>query len=138
MSAPDAVPPGTSVDELAAALRLGAEGDHARTAAVELLAGHHSAGRAGHWLRREPFLARVAWYPADEVYPAAAAVDWCAVAELLTSGQGLYDSGSERAVLGVAVSLARGALYLAADTCDETNSALIVETVAHALRVGAR
>lgn len=132
MTAPGAVPDGTTVDELAAALRLGAEGDRAREAAVELLIEHHSAGRPGHWLRRDPFRQRVRWYPADDVYPAAAAVDWAAVEELLASlasGEGLYDSGSERAVLAVAVSLARGPLAHAASSCDERNRTVVARAV---------
>lgn len=133
--ATDAVPEGTTVGELETALLRGAEGDRARMAAVELLMAHRSGGRPGHWLRREPFRRLVAWYPADDVYPAAAAVDWLAVEELLASGEGLFDTGSERAMLAVAVSLARGALYHAASSCDEPNRAVIVETVARAFGV---
>jgi hypothetical protein len=121
VTAPDAVPPGVSVDELADALRRGAEGDRACEAAVELLAGHR------HWLRREPFRALVAWCPADDVYPAAAAVGWPAIEQLLASG--LPDTGAERAVLGVAVSLAIGPLYEAASSCDEHNRRLIAAAV---------
>jgi hypothetical protein len=137
VTAPDAVPPGTTVDELAAALRLGAEGDTAaRLAAVELLIEHYAGGVHGYWLGREPFRARVAWYPADDVYPVTASVDWHAVAELLATGEGLHDTGSERAVLRVAVALAIGPLYEAASSCDEHNRRLIVDAVAHAFRVG--
>jgi hypothetical protein len=136
VTAPDAVPEHVTYAALAAALRAGSEGDYARLAAVDLLIEHHSGGRHGHWLGREPFRRLVAWYPADEVYPAAASVDWSAVRELLATGEGLFDTGSERAVLGVACSLAIGPLYEAASSCDEHNRRLIVDAVAHAFRVG--
>jgi hypothetical protein len=131
VTAPDAVPEGTTYGELAAALRAGSEGDYARLAAVELLIEHHSGGRHGYWLGREPFRARVAWYPADDVYPAAASVDWVAVRELLD--RRLPDTGSERAVLGVARELAVGWLYHAASSCDEHNRRLISTVVDQAM-----
>jgi hypothetical protein len=134
VTAPDAVPPGVTVAELAAALRAGSEGDYARLAAVELLIEHHSGGRHGYWLARVPFRARVDWYPADDVYPAAAGVDWSAVRELLATGEGLYDTGSERAVLGVAVELAIGSLAEAASSCDEFNRRVIVDAITRAVR----
>jgi hypothetical protein len=136
VTAPDAVPESVTYGELAAALRAGSEGDTARLAAVQLLIEHHSGGRHGHWLAREPFRARVAWYPADDVYPAAAGVDWAAVADLLATGEGLHDTGSERAVLRVAMELAIGSLYEAASSCDEFNRRLIVDAVVDAFRVG--
>jgi hypothetical protein len=134
MTALDAVPPGTTVDELAAALRAGAEGDYSRLAAVGLLVEHHSGGRHGHWLARQPFRARVDWYPADDVFPAMAGVDWAAVRELLATGDGLHDTGSERAVLRVAMELAIGSLYEAASSCDEFNRRVIVEAITRAVR----
>jgi hypothetical protein len=134
MTAPDAVPESVAYAELAAALRAGSEGDYARLAAVQLLIEHHSAGRHGYWLGREPFRRRVDWYPADDVYPAAASVNWQAVAVLGATGEGLYDTGSERAVLRVAVELAIGSLYEAASSCDEFNRRVIVEAIARAVR----
>jgi hypothetical protein len=134
MTAPDAVPEHVTYAELAAALRAGSEGDYARLAAVKLLIEHHSGGRHGHWLGREPFRALVAWYPADDVYPDAASVDWSAVRELLATSEGLHDTGSERAVLGVAVELAIGPLYEAASSCDEFNRRVIVEAITRAVR----
>jgi hypothetical protein len=136
VTAPDAVPESTTYTELAAALRHGAEGDYARLAAVELLIEHHSGGRHGHWLARGPFRERVDWYPADDVFPAAAGVDWPAVRELLASGEGLTDTGSDRAVLEVACSLAVGPLYEAASSCDEHNRRLIVDALARAFGAG--
>jgi hypothetical protein len=133
VTAPDAVPESVTYAELAAALRAGAEGDYARLAAVELLIEHHSGGRHGYWLGREPFRARVAWYPADDVHPATASVDWSAVERLLATGEGLIDTGSERAVLGVACSLAVGPLYEAASSCDEHNRRVIVGAVDQAM-----
>jgi hypothetical protein len=128
-----AVPEHVTYAELAAALRAGSEGDYARLAAVQLLIEHHSGGRHGHWLGREPFRARVAWYPADDVFPAAASVNWQAVAVLGATSEGLYDTGSERAVLGVACSLAIGPLYEAASSCDEHNRRLISAAVDQAM-----
>jgi hypothetical protein len=133
VTAPDAVPESVTYAELAAALRAGSEGDYARLAAVELLVEHHSGGRHGHWLARQAFRARVDWYPADDVFPAAAGVDWPAVRELLATGEGLYDTGSERAVLGVAVELAIGSLYEASSSCDEHNRRLICAAVNEAM-----
>jgi hypothetical protein len=127
--APDAVPPGVSVGELAAALRRDAEGDRAREAAIELLIAHRSGGQPGAWLRREPFLELVRWDPADDLYPAEAEVDWAALRQLLASGKGLSDTGSERAVLRVAVELAVGSLAAAASSCDEHNRRLICAAV---------
>jgi hypothetical protein len=129
VTAPDAVPEGTTVAELAAALRRDAEGDRAREAAIGLLIAHRSGGQPGPWLRREPFLALVRWDPADDLYPAEAEVDWAALRQLLASGEGLLDTGSERAVLRVAVELAVGSLAVAASSCDEHNRRLICAAV---------
>lgn len=132
MTAPGAVPEHTTVGELADALRRAVEGDRGGEAAVELLIGHNGTG---HWLRREPFLRLVSWYPADDVYPAAAAVDWLQVAPMLESGRGVYDTESERVVLGVAAGLASGPLYAAASSCDAPNRRLVAFAVCRALGV---
>ncbi len=139
MSAPDAVPAGTSAEELAAALRRDAAGDRAREAAVELLIGHRSGGAAGHWLRSVALRGRMVWVPADDEGPAYAHIWWQEVAELLESGHGFTGSPSELAMLRVAVDLATGwSLYEASSCLDPHNAALVVDAVAHAFRVGAR
>lgn len=130
MTAPDAVPPGTTVEQLAAALRAYADMQPER-AAVELLIGHNEGD--AHWLWREPFRACVSWFPADDEGPAMAEVDWRSVAELRAYRQVLPDSGSERAVLAVAVSLASGPLADAATSCDLHNRLLIEDAVSCAL-----
>jgi hypothetical protein len=117
-------------DQLAAALRTHADGDTTRSAAVNLLIGHR------HWLRRDVLLRRTLWWPADVDGPAMAAVEWSRMQRLLdsdpdevTEQDRLFDSGSERGVLQVAVSIASGWLGDALTSCDQTNVALIVEAV---------
>lgn len=131
MTAPDAVPEGTTVEQLAAALR--AYHDVApQRAAVELLIAHNQG--SAHWLRREPFRECVEWMPAeDDDDEPMAAVEWGRVAALLGTGQRLHDTGSEWAVLGVAVALAIGSLADAASSCDVHNRRLVAAAVVDAL-----
>jgi hypothetical protein len=129
VTAPDAVPDDIQPDELAAALRVHAQGWLPAVAAVELLIAHR------HWLRRKSFRSRLPWWPADEEGPAAAHPDWAAIHELLITGQGLFDTESEQGVLSVAASIAAGhpcdlATVLLA--CDPDNVALIADAVATA------
>jgi hypothetical protein len=116
-------------DQLAAALRLCAAGGITSVAATELVIAH------GHWLRREPFLRRVEWLPADDVYPAGAVPDWPAIQQLLDNDPDrelLYDTTSERGVLGVAAAIGNGWLGNALTSCDSTNVRLIARAVLYA------
>lgn len=130
MSAPDAVPAGTSTAELATALRRDAAGYLPAMAAVELLIAHR------HWLSRGPFRrCCVSWLPEDDEGPAVAAVDWAAVAALLAGdvdGEPLTDTDSERGVLAVAASIAAGHKCDLGTTllaCDAANVRRIADAV---------
>lgn len=125
MNAVEAKP---TVHELGEALRRNADGIRTVLAAVNLLIAH------GHWLRRQPLLQLIEWWPADDVYPPMAAVLWTDVQCLLDADprHELYDSGSERGVLRVATSIARGWLGQTLTSCDSTNVGLFVEAVRHA------
>jgi hypothetical protein len=132
-AAPDAVPAGTTVAELAAALRRDAEGYLPTVAAVELLIAH------GHWLSRGPFRrCCVSWLPDDDEGPAVAAVEWSAVAALLAgqvADEPLFDTDSERGVLAVAASIAAGHpcdLGSVLLSCDAANVRRIADAVLNA------
>lgn len=131
MTAPGAVPEGTTVEQLAAALRAYADVQPER-AAIELLIGHN---RDGHWLSRRPFRRRVSWFPADdETDEPMAEVDWDALkVKVNERREELVDTGSEVAVLAVACSIARGALEQSATSCDVHNRGLIAVAVVDAL-----
>jgi hypothetical protein len=117
---------GVELAEVIAGLRQDAAGYLRRSAAVELLVAH------GHWLGQAPFLACVAWFPADVAGPAVAVPDWSAVGVLLDyGGPGFYASDSQRCVLGVAASLAGGYRVDLRDVvfCDPANVRLIVGAI---------
>lgn len=109
-------------DELRQALRAWAAGWLPSMAAIELLISHE------HWLRRAPFLERVE-LSEDR---ALAVPDWEALGALLDSGEGLFDTASERGVLAVVCSLASGRPVDLQDvlvSCDQANVRLIADAV---------
>ncbi|MEV1294477.1 hypothetical protein [Pseudonocardia sp. NPDC049635] len=116
-------------DLLAAALRRCAQGDRAREAAVALLVAHRRWLRAPE-LQREVKILR----SYEDGTPELAAVCWDAARQLYTD-RAAPCSGSEWAVLGVAIDLATGALYDAAGSCDTHNTALITGAVAAAFGI---
>lgn len=119
---------GVDRDDLIAALRRYTSGLRVAEAAVELLVGH------GHWLRREPFLRCVEWYPHDDQHDDMALVDWHEVRESLDSGD-LPGTASERSVLAVAGSIDAGTPVDLGDvllSCDQSNVRLIAAAVLHA------
>ncbi|MHA6626919.1 hypothetical protein ACU61A_15900 [Pseudonocardia sichuanensis] len=109
-------------DELKAAMRAWAAGSLPDMAAVELLIAHE------HWLRRQPFLQEVVLSEDREF----AAPSWFALRALLDSGEGLFDTSSERGVLAVACSLGGRHPVELGDvllSCDQTNVRLIADAV---------
>lgn len=117
---------GVGQAEVITGLRREAAGSLRRTAAIELLIAH------GHWLRRDPFLACLAYYPTDTDGPAVAVPDWAAVEVLLDyTGEGLADTDSQRCVLGVAASLVGGYRVDLRHvvSCDAATVGLIAEAI---------
>lgn len=117
-------------DEFAEALRRGAAGWLPQMAAVDLLIAHR------HWLSRGPFLAAVdTWRPTGTlgaVGPAHACVDFDQLTDRIDTGHGLHDTGSERAVLALACSLAGATSVCLSDallSLDQTNVRLIADAV---------
>ena len=120
-----------TADELAPMLRAWASGMFASEAAVELLIAHDV------WPRRRDFLFTLVdavddgWGPRGSVVPMAA-IDWDRVEAFLVSAPA---SRSEISVLRCAASLAGAAvnvpLHDATAALDETNSALVVNAIAH-------
>lgn len=126
MTAPDAVPEHTTVEQLAAALRAYHDLQPER-AAVELLIAHNQG--SAKWLRSDQFRACVSWIP-SEYFPEEpmAQVHWTAAGRITGPA-----TESERAVLVVAVHIARGVLADVAHTCDVHNRRLVAGAVVDAL-----
>lgn len=116
-----AVPDHVTATSLASVL-LDSTDDTAEYAAIRLLADH------GVWLARPSVRGCVTWEEADDEYPADAVIRWADVAALTKDTVGPA-TGSEVAVLGVALALAAGALNEAVIRCDHHNWALIVEAI---------
>ena len=120
-----------TADELAPMLRAWASGMFASEAAVELLIAHDV------WPRRRDFLFTLVdaiddgWGPRGSVVPMAA-IDWDRVEAFLVSAPA---SRSEISVLRCAASLAGAAVNVplrdATAALDETNSALVLNPIAH-------
>jgi hypothetical protein len=119
-------------DQLAALLRAWAAGYYADEAAAQLLCEHRT------WLTRPDFLAACVEYDHDGTTPAAWVV-WDAVPDFLDR---MACSSSEARVLRLAAELAGvdTGLPLAEllSSLDDRNSRLVVDAIAHALRVGGR
>jgi hypothetical protein len=121
-----------STDTIAALLRHRAAGSYADEAAVELLIAH------GTWLNRPDLLTACVEYDHDG-HDAVVWVDWHAVPAFLESAP---CSGSEGRVLRLVTELSGvdTGRPLADLLCglDDRNSALVVDAVAHTLRVVGR
>jgi hypothetical protein len=119
-------------DQLAALLRAWAAGYYADEAAAQLLTEHHT------WLTRADFLAACVEYDHDGTTPSAWVV-WEAVPAFLDR---VGCSSSEARVLRLATELAgvdTGVpLAELLSSLDDRNSRLVVDAIAHALRVGGR
>lgn len=120
-------------DQLAHLLRQWAAGSRADEAAIELLVAH------GTWLHRSDFLARCVDYDHDGTHPVAW-IDWDAVVPWIADGTAC--SASEARVLCLAAELAGidsgQPLADLLSGLDDRNSAVVVDAIAHALRVVGR
>ena len=119
-------------DQLAHLLRASAAGYYTDEAAAELLCGHRS------WLTRRDFLAACVNYDHDGKAPVAW-VDWVAVPAFADRAA---CSSSEARILCLAAELAGvdtgHPLAELLSSLDDTNSELVLSTVAHALHIGGR
>lgn len=113
-------------DELAALLRIGAQGDRPAEAAVELLIGH------GVWLRRSDFVSACVTVESGRA-GSAAFIDWPAAVCALDAGE-LPCSSSEASVLRIAAGLGGVPVDLRARLCglDANNILLVADAVLHA------
>jgi hypothetical protein len=119
----------TRFEDLAAALRAHARGLCHAEAAVELLIGHQ------HWLRRGEFVGRFVWIGRAMVGDRLlAVVEWPAAVAALAAGR-LPCSDSERHVLRVAASIAKGVpvdLKECLSTLDCESAGLVAQAVLRA------
>jgi hypothetical protein len=119
-------------DQLTALLQAWAAGYYTDEAAAQLLTEHHT------WLTRADFLAACVEYDHDGTTPAAWVV-WDAVSAFLDR---VGCSSSEAQLLRLATELAgvdTGVpLAELLSSLDDRNSRLVVDAIAHALRVGGR
>jgi hypothetical protein len=119
-------------DQLAGLLRSSAAGSYADESAVELLIAH------GSWLRRDDFAAACVNYDHDGARPVVW-IDWEAVPGFL---DGTACSSSEARILRLAAELAGvdagHPLTQLLASLDDTNSALVVHAIAHALHIEVR
>lgn len=116
--------------ELAALLRVGAQGCHSDEAAVGLLVEHDT------WLNRSDFVRTCVTVQTDsfaQVEEVAAFIDWSNAVRVLDAG-GLPCSRSEAAVLRIAAGLAGVPVNLRAmlGGLDSRNIQLVAEAVMHA------
>jgi hypothetical protein len=119
-------------DQLAHLLRQSAAGSYADEAAIELSIAH------GSWLRRSDFLTACVNYDHDRNHPVAW-IDFDTVNDFLVRAG---CSSSEARILRLAAELAGvdtgHPLAELLSSLDDTNSALVVDAIAHALHLDRR
>lgn len=113
-------PADVAFEQLVAALRRYLSG-MPEDAATQLLIEH------GRWIRGSELRGCIEWFAATDDNPECAWIVWPDVAALLA--EGLPASGSEKAILAVAVSIASGPVWEAAVSCDDRNWRLVLAAI---------